>query len=212
MFKSTKQQKKFWVDRKIDWKTQYLDTWNHPHRQLIVWALETIPWISLWEVGCGPGANLAKIVNYFKPTEQKPRQLCGNDINPEAIELAKQTFTNGRFTVSPIEDLFVSDQSVDVTLSDAALIYYSPKDIDKAIKEMIRITRNHLVLCEFHGTNTWERLKLRWKTGYNAYDYRALLEKHGCYDIKIVKIPPQFWDGFPWQPWGTIIIAKVTHI
>lgn len=207
MFKTTNQQKQYWLNRKIDWKTQYLDTWNHPHRQLIVWALETFPWVSLWEVGCGPGANLVRIVK-----EMKGRQVGGSDISPEAIALARTTFTGGKFHVEAADNILLSDDSVDVILSDATMIYYSPSTIDKAIGEMVRVARNHVVLCEFHEKSWWKRLKLRWNTGYNAYDYQTLLEKHGCHSIQIIKIPPEFWDGFPWQPFGHIIIAQVTKV
>lgn len=203
-FKTTKQHEKYWKERKIDWNKQYLETWNHPHRQLIVWALQSIPWVSLWEVGCGPGANLVRIIK-----EIPQRQVGGSDINPEAIDLARKTFNGGKFNVEPIDDLLISDKAVDVVLSDAALIYYGPKNIDKAVAEMVRAARNYIVLCEFHGGTWWERLWLRLKTGYNAYDYKKLLDKHGCYDVRIFKIPPEFWDGFPWQPWGHIIIANV---
>ena len=205
--KTTGAHQKFWQNRKIDWSKEYLATWNHPHRQLIVWALQSIPWVSLWEVGCGPGANLVRIIK-----EMQGRQLGGSDINADAIELARTTFKGGKFHVEPIDDMLLSDNSVDVVLSDAALIYYGPKKIDKAIGEMVRIARNYIVLCEFHGTSPWERLKLRWKTGYNAYNYSELLERHGCHSIQVIKMTSEFWDGFPWQPWGHIIIAKVTKI
>jgi ubiquinone/menaquinone biosynthesis C-methylase UbiE len=204
-FKTTEDHKKFWTERKIDWNKDYLSTWNHPHRQLIVWALKSIPWYSLWEVGCGPGANLVRIVKDFPG-----RQLGGCDINSEAIDLARKTFVGGRFHVEGVEDILLSDDSVDVMLSDAALIYIGPNRIDKAIKELTRISRNHIILCEFHGTNIFKRWMFRFKTGYNSYNYKKLLEKHGCYNIKVIKIPKEYWDGTPWTEWGYIIIANVS--
>lgn len=206
--KTTAQHTSFWKDRKIDWQAQYLATWDHPHRQLLLWALQSFSWISLWEVGCGPGANLMKII----ASGIRDRQLGGSDINADAIALAEKTFRGGKFHVEGVDNMLLSDSSVDVVLADAALIYMGPRKIDKAIGEMIRVARNHIVLCEFHGTSWWERLKLRLTTGYNAYNYQELLEKHGCHSIQIIKIAPQFWDGFPWNKWGYIIIAKVTKI
>lgn len=203
-FKTTDAHKKFWAERKIDWKTQYLDTWNHPHRALIAEVLKTFNWISLWEAGCGPGANLVRIAKEFKG-----KQLGGSDVNAEAIELARATFVGGKFHVESVEDMLLSDDAVDVMLSDAALIYIDPTNIKKAVGEMVRITRNRLVLCEFHGTSWWERLKLRLTTGYNAYDYTKLLTEAGAYDVQMFKIPEQFWEGFPWNKWGYIITAKL---
>lgn len=204
MFKSTKEHKKFWAERKIDWKTQYLDTWNHPHRQLISWTLQAFPWLSLWEVGCGPGANLAKIVS-----DMPGKQLGGSDVNPEAIALASKTFIGGKFHVESVENMLLSDKAVDVVLSDATLIYIGPTKINSVLEELVRIGRNHIVLCEFHGTSWWKRVLLRYRTGYNAYNYVKLLEKAGCYDIQMGKIPVEYWAGTPWEEWGYIITAKL---
>ena len=205
--KSTNQHKKFWATRKIDWDKEYLQTFSHPHRQLIVWAMQSIPWVSLWEVGCGPGANLVRLVK----SGFTDRQLGGSDVNPEAIELATKTFKGGKFRVESVEDLLLSDKAVDVVLSDAALIYIGPTKIKQAVGEMVRIARNNLVLCEFHSTSWLQRLLFRWKTGYNAYNYQQLLEEAGCYDIRMAKITKEFWDGEPWTKFGYIIICKVLN-
>lgn len=203
MIKSTKEHKEYWKNRKIDWKTAYLDTWNHPHRELIVSALKQMQWFSLWEVGCGPGANLVKIVK-----ELPGRQVGGSDISEDAIELAQKTFVGGKFHVESVEDLLLSDNAVDVVLSDATLIYIGPRKIHKVMNELTRVARNYVVLCEFHSTNWFKKLMFRWKSGYNAYDYKKLLEKYGYFDILIVKIPKEFWPGTPWQEWGHIIIGR----
>lgn len=222
-FKTTRQQTRFWKERKIDWAEHYLATWDHPHRQLIAWLLETIPWMSLWEVGCGPGANLVKI---FKSFPGKQMTLGGSDVSEDAIALAKATFIQestdvhgvkvqksaGKFHCESADNIFLSDDAVDVTLADATLIYVGPRKIHKTLAEMVRVTRNHIILCEFHGTSWWRRWWLRLTTGYNAYNYQELLERHGCYNIKLYKIPPECWAGFPWQPWGYLIIANVTKL
>lgn len=204
MFKTTKTHHKYWAERKIDWKASYLDTWDHPHRSLITMVLKTFPWISLWEVGCGPGANLVKITK-----EISGRQLGGSDVSADAIALAEQTFKGGKFHVESVEDMLLSDGAVDVVLSDAALIYIGPRKIQKALKEMVRIGRNNIVLCEFHGGTWLERMIFRWKTGYNAYNYINELKKAGCYDVQLAKIPKEYWDGTPWTKWGYIISAKI---
>ena len=206
MFKFTNAHKKYWKERKIDWNQAYLSTWNHPHRELIIGALKSFPWVSLWEVGCGPGANLVRIT---KDPEIKGKQLGGSDINADAIALANKTFNGGKFHVESSEDMLLSDSAVDVVLSDASLIYIDPTKIQKVLKEMVRISRNHILLCEFHGNSPWERLKLWWETGYFAYNYDKELEKAGCFQITKFKIPKEYWPGTPWEEWGYIIIARI---
>lgn len=208
-FKTTNGHARWWKNRKIDWEKDYLSTWTHPHRALIVQALKTFPWVSLWEVGCGAGANLVRIIQELKPGPNNFKQLGGSDINPDAIAAAEKALTGARLHVEPLDDILLSDGATDVVLSDAALIYIGPGRIKKAVAEMVRISRKAVVLCEFHGGTPLSRWWLRVRNGYNAYDYVKLLEDAGCYDIQVVKMPKWAWDGFPWQPWGHVILAKV---
>ncbi len=210
---TTKKHKKFWKNRKINWIDSYLDgvdpvsskpMWDHPHRELIVYALKTFGWYSLWEIGCGAGANIKKIV-----TAIPNKQLGGSDINQDAVDTCNRVFKGGKFHCESSEDILLSDKAVDVILSDAHLLYFSPKDIKKVLKEMKRVGRLRLVLCELHEKSWWKRTIYKFKTGYNVYDYRRLLEDLGCYNIQIIKIPTDFWQGDPWAKFGHIIIAQL---
>lgn len=201
---TTDQWAKWWEKRQIDWKVEYLDTADHPHRWLLTQILKTFPWFSLMEIGCGPGANLVNIVKGIPG-----RQIGGIDINPEAIELAEKTFNGGVFKCCSAEDIMMSDKATDVALTDMTLIYVSPWKIDKHLKELKRITRNYLVLCEFHSESWWDRLKLRINSGYNAYDYRKKLKKLGFYDIMVLKIPDKMWPGAKNDKFRHIIKARV---
>lgn len=208
LFKTTNKWKDWWQTRKIDWKKEYQTTVDHPHRQVIVDALKSFYWVSLMEIGCGGGANLIKILKTFKG-----RQVGGIDINPEAIELCNKTFGGGMFKVNSADDIFMSDKSTDVLLSDMTLIYSGRFKIDKYIKEIKRITRSYIVLCEFHSDNWWNRLALKLNSGYNAYDYKKLLKKHGFYDIFLHKLKQEDWPGGnPQKTFGYIIVAKIPKI
>jgi len=203
--KTTNQHKKYWKDRKIDWKTSYLDTWNHPHRKLIIAALRGFHWVSLMEVGVGGGANLYNILKNFKG-----KQIGGIDVNKDAIELAQKTFNGGLFKVNSADDIMLSDNSTDVMLSDMTLIYVSPLQIMSYLKEIKRVARNYIVLCEFHSDSWWNRLALKINTGYNAHNYRKLLTKLGFYDIFTYKLKEEDWPGGnPQKTFAYLIIAKV---
>lgn len=201
---TTGQHRRWWAKRKIDWKTSYLDTWDHPHRYYITAVLKRLSWRSLIEIGCGPGANLVNIVRNIPEV-----QVGGVDVNPEAIELAKKTFTGGLFKVNSADDIMLSDKATDVTLSDMTLIYVDPFNIGRYVKEMKRITRKYVVLCEFNSKSRWQRLKIKITTGYNAYDWKKVLEKHGFYDIVVSPLPQQAWPDVKNPNLRTIITAKV---
>lgn len=202
--RTTAQHQKFWTNRQIDWQIEYLDTWQHPHRYLISNILSTIPWISLIEIGCGSGPNLKNILSANK----KPFiQVGGVDLNADAIALANKTFTNGMFKVGSADDMMLSDKSCDVILSDMTLIYVG--QIDKYLKEIKRVARNYVVLCEFHSNSWWKRWWLWVKTGYHAYDYAKLLEKEGFWDIGWYKIPDQMWPDSSNNEFRYIFVARV---
>lgn len=202
--RTTNKHAAYWKNRKIDWKQAYLSTWNHPHRDLIVRALSTFSWYSLWEVGCGAGANLVAILKTFPN-----RQLGGSDISADAIAVCEETFKGGKFHVEDARDILLSTKSTDVVLADAVLIYIGPKYIKQAINEMVRVARNHVVLCEYHSTSFWKRIWLRLRDGYYAYDYQKLLEQAGCWDIQKIKIPKGYWgETGNWVEFGYIIIAR----
>lgn len=198
---------KYWKERKIDWDAHYLSTWNHPHRHLISEVLGTFYWVSLIELGVGGGANLKNILTYFKG--KKYSQVGGTDINPDAIAFCQKTFNHGVFQVCSLDDLHLSDKASDVSLTDMSLIYIGPTKINKVLNEMKRITRNSILLCEFHSTKWWERLYVKLKTGYNTYNYKQLLEAQGFYDIITYKLPAKVWPGGLQEKYGYLIKASV---
>lgn len=205
LFRSTNEHARYWRERKIDWSQAYLSTWNHPHRFMIRSVLKTFDWLSLLEVGCGAGANLMNLIQ-----GGSMKQLGGIDVSADAIKLCEETFKGAFFKVGSVEDMLMSDSSCDVVLSDMTLIYIGPRKIDKVVEEMKRVARLKLVLCEFHIPSLWERLWVKMTTGYNAYDYVTLLEKHGLHDVIRYKIPPEAWPGGGLQEkYGYIIVAKV---
>lgn len=201
LLNSTKKWSKWWRLREIDWNQAYLQTWNHPHRYLISSVLKTFNWISLIEIGCGAGANLVNIVKNFPN-----KQLGGIDVNKDAITLAKETLKGALLKVGSGDDIMMSDKATDVVLTDMLLIYVSPSRIDSYIKEIKRLCRSHIVLCEFHEPSFYGRIKLRAKEGYFAHDYRKLLEKHGFYDIEIMKLPKEAWPESDLQQKQAFII------
>lgn len=199
---TTRQFSNWWLNRKIDWDKDYLSTWNHPHRSFISAYLRSFNWTSLMEIGVGGGANLVNILK-----NNKDKQVGGIDINPDAIKAAEKAFTGGRFKVCSGEDIMMSDKSSDVALTDMCLIYVGPNKIAKYIEEIKRITRGRVVLCEFHSTSFWKRLKLRLLSGHNSYDYKKLLTKHGFYDVQLFKIPDELYPGAEYHEFRYLIVG-----
>lgn len=204
LFNGTNKWRAWWKKRKIDWNQHYM-TPNHPHRHLITEVLKTLAWGCLIEVGVGAGANL---VNILKSIPN--RQVGGIDINEDAIDACSKTFTHGIFKVCSGDDMMFSDKAANIILTDMMLIYVTPFKIKKYLREFKRVATNYVVLCELHSDKWYERLAIKWKDGYNVYDYRKLLEKNGYYDINLYKMPKNFWpESDLQQKYCTIIVARV---
>ena len=208
ILKSTKRFTKYWQNRHtekgFDWKTAYLDGWQHPHRYMIVEILKKFKWHSLLEIGCASGPNLHLIKQAFPQSK-----LGGMDVSKEAIKVASQNLHKDiHLDVGSAYEGFLSDNSCDVILTDMTLIYVD--DIKRALKEFKRLSGRAVVLCEFHSKSWWKRLALRLATGYRARDYKTLLEKEGFWDINLYKIPEQLWPGGePQRSYGYVITARI---
>ena len=212
LLKTTKAHSKYWKNRKINWNDHYTATWNHPHRQVIIDKLKTWNWVSLIEVGCASGPNLIKIVSEFPRAD-----VGGVDINEDAIETASKTFTElfkktlrrAWFKVNSGDNIMISDDATDIVLSDMALIYVGKREIKNYLLEMKRVTRNRIMLMEFHHKSPLKRLVQKFKSGYNVYDYKKLLKSLGFRDITIDKLPPELWDNHePQKTFGYLITAR----
>lgn len=203
--KNTKQHKEYWENRKINWEEDYLKgVINHPHRQMIINALSKMQFKSVLEVGMGAGANLVRIKHQWPSVE-----VGGTDINLDAVKTASKYLPDAKYldTGDP-RDIYMSDKSIDVVMSDACLIYFDPRNIKKALREMKRVSRNGILLCEFHHESLYKRWKLRLDTGYNAYNYIKLLDELDFFDIQVTKIPKEVWPDTVWEEFGHIITAQ----
>jgi len=205
MFKTSKQWEKWWSKRQIDWFESYFNI-EHPHRKLIMEKIKQAgPIESVFEIGCAAGANLALAHRLFQV------KVGGVDINKDAIDTVQKMFPyhRDRFEVRSGEDLFLSDRSISIMLTDMTLIYLGPFKIGKILEEIKRVTRERIILVEFHHESVIARMALRLATGYYAYNYRNLLERYGFYDIEIQKLTEQHWPGGePQRKFGYIITAR----
>jgi ubiquinone/menaquinone biosynthesis C-methylase UbiE len=199
-YKFTKLSRKYWANRNIDWTQAYFN--EHSHRDLLMKVFTKMKFGSIIEVGCASGKNLAMIKELFPNVE-----VGGVDINADAIETAKKLIPNAAvLEVSDATKLFLSDKSVDIVLTDMCLIYMDSFNIRKAIKEIRRVARKGVVLCELHSESWWTRLFYP----YNLHNYRKLLNKYGFWDIELYKLKEKDWEGGePQKSFGYVVLAKL---
>lgn len=206
-----------------DWKwmhkndislNEFAESILHPHRDYFLKRVvsQSSSFQSVLEIGCNAGQNLRVLA------ERYPNVLFyGIDINPHFIEkgkewLAKDSITNVRLQEGNAGCLTAfNSRSIDITFSDAILIYLGPDRIDQAIQEMIRVTRKAILFNEW-SLEMHEPNKLHeWFYGHWVHNYRALLSKYVPTDrIHTSKIPQNHWDkGGGWERYGTLIIVNL---
>lgn len=206
MYKTDRHWNKYWAKRKIDWVKEYIATSNHPHRDRILQELAKIKFNTLVEVGCASGPNLLRIAQVFPHV-----RLGGSDVSEDALAVAKKFLPSHTvLDCAGADQLYFPDNSADVVLTDMCLIYLSTKAFRKALSEIRRVARKHVMFVEFNSDNITRRLALAAASGYHAYDYKKELGRAGFYDIQFHKLTEAEWPGGePQKEFGYIIQASV---
>ncbi len=100
--------------------------------------------MSVLEVGCGPGGNLAEVLR------RHPARLVGCDVAPSMVETARQELEAHGAEVFLIdgESLPFRDKEFDVSFTATVLMHNPEGRMAQIIHEMGRITRSRIYLIE----------------------------------------------------------------
>lgn len=187
------------------------NTLHHPHRSYLVTKISNFYQIkSLLEVGCGDGPNL-----FLLSTKFPEAKLSGVDINPWSVEngnewLKREGLLNINLSVGKADELekFL-DNSFDIILTDAVLMYIGPDKIRKIMSEMIRIARQGLIFVEWHSFDSQNSLGIyerHWRRNYEV----LLKEINPNINVNVFKLPDG--GGFNdelWKKCGALIEVKL---
>ncbi len=200
----------YWLMRSSSSAKRYLseDSLNHPHRDVLIDVLKKGDvFNSLLEVGCASGPNIYRIATAFPHVK-----LFGTDINSSAIKVAKKWFSERKldqveFFQRKLDELKdFADNSVDIVLSDAALMYVGPDKIKQVMAELFRVTRNKVIFIERHSTETLHRYEDNW-----THNYVELLRPFARKEqIVFTKITEDIWGG-DWARDGYFIEVTVNQ-
>ena len=203
----TKIDELYWQFRHIfdrKWAESYIspESINHPHRKLLIETISKYyPFEGVLEIGCASGPNLYLLAKKFPTTK-----FYGIDISQKAIKTGqsyfkKENIENVFLESGKAEDLKkFQEKSIDLIFTDATLIYEGPDKIESIIKEMIRVAKKSIILCEQHTESSSIFYKDHWIHNYNLLFGKFLSQEK----IKLTKIPPQIWRG-DWEELGYII-------
>lgn len=97
------------------------------------------------EVGCNSGNDLRSFPNDF--------DVHGVDLNDHALDIAKKKLPSFKFQNGSIIDLPYEESSIDFVFTHYVLNYISENEIDKAIKELYRVSKKYILNCELYDEN-----------------------------------------------------------
>ena len=97
----------------------------------------------------------------------------------------------------------VADQSVDVVLTDAVLMFVTPDQIEQVIEEFVRVSRKGVVLNEYFEEG---QMKGRFEGGRWIYDFPALVRK--VVPQAVITISNSAFTGGLWDECGKLIEVR----
>jgi ubiquinone/menaquinone biosynthesis C-methylase UbiE len=180
----------FWSDRNAG-NPEHVETWwnhrLHPSRQIPVETVASLPVQSVLEVGAAVGANL-----YELGRRRRFDMLAGTDLNLSMVEEARRRLAHlpdqpSRVEVADLSALPFPDKSFDATLCLVVLCCVGPRDIKRALREVLRVTRRYVVIADtYEESETASRMGGREdpypNTMYWVRNYPRLLQSvaPGC--------------------------------
>ncbi len=124
---------------------------------------------SVLEVGCCYGSVLKALIG---DNNCSITRLAGCDFSTTRLEKAKDFIGNEKVKLAYCDAtklLPYQDNAFDLSFTDSVLQHIAPELLDKALSEMVRVTKRHIVHEEdtVQGSYTF------------AHDYSSWYEKHG---------------------------------
>jgi ubiquinone/menaquinone biosynthesis C-methylase UbiE len=139
---------------------------------------------TILEVGSGYGWNIQRLLREFPDTNivgmdfSRPQLLRSKTAYPEIWDSDRIITLEGDIT-----DMGLADKSVDVCFSLGILMNIPQADIKKGLKEIIRVTKNKIILFEYFVPNITsdEEIEAYEKHPYvYSHNYLKIMKKLGC--------------------------------
>jgi len=124
---------------------------------------------SLLDAGCGTGGFLA-----WAAGRGRFDRLCGSDLSPEAVELARQAIPEADIRVAPLHALPFEDSAFDLALLADVLQHVHEDEVEHGLRELRRVLRpGGMLLVRTNGGRRGRRARADWR----LYDPVSLTEE-----------------------------------
>lgn len=165
--------REFWDN----WAPTFMnDEWQvqtHPQHTWILKKIKRIKEGKILEIGCGFGRNIKFLIE----NNISPNRLVGIDISPNMLIKAEELINNKKVKLVESDALSLPfvDKIFSAVLIHGVFMHIKPKDIDKGIKEAIRVSKKYILQVEQnYGGNKYTFV----------HNYKKLYKKN---DAKIIE-------------------------
>jgi SAM-dependent methyltransferase len=129
---------------------------------------------ALLDAGCGTGGFLA-----WAAGTRRFDRLCGTDISPEAIEIARAVVPEAELHVAPLDRLAFGDGEFDLVVSLDVIQHVPEAAVDAGLRELRRVLRpGGALLVRTNGDRQARRERDDWRA-YDAESLAADLRRAG---------------------------------
>lgn len=129
---------------------------------------------SLLDAGCGSGGFIAWISETWAFD-----RLCGVDLSPEAIELARQVCPRAELHVAPLHALPFEDAEFDLVIANDVLQHVDDELVAPSLQELRRVLRaNATLLVRTNAARNARRVRRDWRV-YDEQLLRGDLQEAG---------------------------------
>lgn len=118
------------------------------------------------EVGCNIGLQLTNL------QEMGFKNLYGIELQPHAVELAKQRTKGMNIIQATAYDIPFKDNYFDMVFTSRVLIHLNPDEINKAIREIVRCSNSYIYGNEYYANELTEiknyhgQSNIAWKRNF----------------------------------------------
>lgn len=148
-------------------------------QDMLVTALRDLEFSSFFEAGCGFGWNIGRVKREFPDTfvggvDFSMTQLLNSHRFLDGLDIP---VANGDACRMPLKD-----NAFDVGFTLGVFMNIHPKNIRKALAEMLRVCSGYVIHIEYDQGNTTPELKEKraFKTNIVSHDYAALYRELGA--------------------------------
>jgi ubiquinone/menaquinone biosynthesis C-methylase UbiE len=150
--------------------------------KLIRNVLSGLSFKNVLDVGCGYGRVIKLIQN-----QSKGIKIKGIDLSPHQIERARKYVQKDdvELSVGTVYDINAPDHCYDLVISTSVLMHIPFSRIEKAIGEMIRVSRKYVINIDFYDKD-----KIGESFGYPLpyqfiHDYTSIYTKMGANKVEM---------------------------